>query len=87
MYSVEFEHDIAIVTSMDEHDEYEDLEVVLADEGSVYLRQYDESYKSYQLIVISYQQLLDLITSLDQTEGMWRLEPIKGKRWQNIYMG
>ena len=80
MYSVEFEHDIAIVTSMDEHDEYEDLEVVLADEGSVYLRQYDESYKSYQLIVISYQQLLDLITSLDQTEGMWRLEPIKGKQ-------
>lgn len=77
MYSVEFEHDIAIVTSMDERDEYEDLEVVLADEGTVYLRQYDESYKSYQLIVISYQQLLDLITSLDQTEGMWRLEPIK----------
>tara|TARA_R110001592_G_scaffold359088_1_gene664869 strand:+ start:184 stop:426 length:243 start_codon:yes stop_codon:yes gene_type:complete len=80
MYSVEFEHDIAIVTSMDENDEYEDLEVVLADEGTVYLRQYDESYKSYQLIVISYQQLLDLITSLDQTEGMWRLEPIKDTR-------
>jgi hypothetical protein len=80
MYSVEFEHDIAIVTSMDEHDEFEDLEVVLADEGAVYLRQYDESYKSYQLIVISYQQLLDLITSLDQTEGMWRLEPIKDTR-------
>ncbi len=80
MYSVEFEHDIAIVTSMDERDEFEDLEVVLADEGTVYLRQYDESYKSYQLIVISYQQLLDLITSLDQTEGMWRLEPIKGTR-------
>jgi hypothetical protein len=80
MYSVEFEHDIAIVTSMDERDEYEDLEVVLADEGTVYLRQYDESYKSYQLIVISYQQLLDLITSLDQTEGMWRLEPIKDTR-------
>jgi len=80
MYSVEFEHDIAIVTSMDERDEFEDLEVVLADEGTVYLRQYDESYKSYQLIVISYQQLLDLITSLDQTEGMWRLEPIKDTR-------
>jgi len=80
MYSVEFEHDIAIVTSMDEGDEFEDLEVVLADEGVVYLRQYDESYKSYQLIVISYQQLLDLITSLDQTEGMWRLEPIKDTR-------
>ncbi len=80
MYSVEFEHDIAIVTSMDERDEYEDLEVVLADEGTVYLRQYDESYKNYQLIVISYQQLLDLITSLEQTEGMWRLEPIKDTR-------
>jgi len=80
MYSVEFEHDIAIVTSMDERDEYEDLEVVLADEGTVYLRQYDESYKSYQLIVISYQQLLDLITSLDQTEGMFKLQPIKGTR-------
>jgi len=80
MYSVEFEHDIAIVTSMDERNEYEDLEVVLADEGTVYLRQYDESYKNYQLIVISYQQLLDLITSLDQTEGMWRLEPIRDTR-------
>ena len=80
MYSVEFEHDIAIVTSMDECDEFKDLEVVLADEGTVYFRQYDESYKSYQLIVISYQQLLDLITSLDQTEGMWRLEPIKDIR-------
>ena len=80
MYSVEFEHDIAIVTSMDERDEYEDLEVVLADEGTVYLRQCDESYKNYQLIVISYQQLLDLITSLEQTEGMWRLEPIKDTR-------
>mgnify|MGYP006094178123 FL=1 len=78
MYSVEFEHDITIVTSMDEREEHEDLEVVLDGEGIVYMRQYDESYRSYQLVVVSYQQLLDVITSLNQTEGMFKLELMKG---------
>jgi len=78
MFTVEFDHDITVVTSIDEQDAYEDLEVVLATEGAVYLRQYDESYRSYQLIVISYQQLLDVATSLNQTEGMFKLELMKG---------
>tara|TARA_R110001632_G_scaffold26259_1_gene71095 strand:- start:7476 stop:7733 length:258 start_codon:yes stop_codon:yes gene_type:complete len=85
MYSVEFDHDVAIVTSMDEEERHEDLEVMLADEGTVYIRQWDESfetspYQEYQLIVISYQQLLDLVTSLQQTEGLFKLQYIKGKR-------
>tara|TARA_R110001606_G_scaffold51238_2_gene127759 strand:+ start:416 stop:661 length:246 start_codon:yes stop_codon:yes gene_type:complete len=80
MYTVEFEHDITIVTSIDEEAEHEDLEVVLDGEGIVYMRQYDDSLRSYQLVVISYQQLLDVITSLNQTEGMFMLELLKGIR-------
>ena len=80
MYTVEFEHDITIVTSIDEQEEHEDLELVLDGEGIVYMRQYDDSYKSYQLVVVSYQQLLDVITSLNQTEGMFMLELLKGIR-------
>ena len=80
MYTVEFEHDITIVTSIDEEAEHEDLELVLDGEGIVYMRQYDDSLRSYQLVVISYQQLLDVITSLNQTEGMFMLELLKGIR-------
>jgi hypothetical protein len=80
MYTVEFDHDVTIVTSIDEQDEHEDLEVVLDGDGIVYMRQYDESYKSYQLVVVSYQQVLDFITSLNQTEGMFMLEVIEDKQ-------
>ena len=80
MYTVEFDHDVTIVTSIDEQDKHEDLEVVLDGDGIVYMRQYDESYKSYQLVVVSYQQVLDFITSLNQTEGMFKLELIKDKQ-------
>lgn len=77
MYTVEFEPDASVITSMDEHDKFEDVEMVLADDGTVFLRQFEESLDSHQLLVMSYQQLLDLITSLHQTEGLFKIEYIK----------
>lgn len=78
MYSVEFEHDASIITSMDEADKYEDVQMVIVNDGKVFLRQFEDSLDSHQLIEISYQQLMDLVTSLHQPEGLFQIEHLRG---------
>jgi len=74
MFTVEFESDASVITSLDDSDKYEDVEMILADDGTVFIRQFEEGMDEYQLIAMSYQQLLDIITSLQQTEGMFKIE-------------
>tara|TARA_R100001377_G_C3141403_1_gene92818 strand:+ start:435 stop:671 length:237 start_codon:yes stop_codon:yes gene_type:complete len=74
MFSVEHEYDASVVISMDEKEHYEDVEMHLSDDGTVFLRQYDEMMDDHFLITISYQQLLDLWSSMKQTEGLFRLK-------------
>ena len=74
MYTVEFDYDATLVTSMDESDKFEDVELVLGADGVVYIRQFEDALNEHQLIVLSYQQLLDIVTSLQQTEGMFQLQ-------------
>jgi len=69
MYTVEFEKDASIVTSLDETDRFEDVEMVIGEDYTVYLRQFEPNLNEHQIIYISYQQLLDLVTSLNSTEG------------------
>jgi hypothetical protein len=78
MFTVEFESDSSVVTSMDEQDKFEDVEMILADDGTVFLRQFEEGMEEYQLICMSYQQLLDIVSSLDRTEGMFQIAIKKG---------
>ena len=78
MFSVEFESNASVVTSLDENDNFEDVEMVIADEGVVYLRQYEEGLDEYQLIVISYQQFVDLYASMKSSEGFYKVEDIYG---------
>lgn len=78
MFSVEFEPDASVIVSLDENDDFEDVEMVLADEGVVYLRQYENGLDEYQLIVISYQQFVDLYASMKSTEGFYKVEDIYG---------
>ena len=42
MYTVEFESDASVVVSIDQSQMHEDIEMVYADNGVVYMRQYDE---------------------------------------------
>ena len=74
MFTVEFESDASVITSLDDSDKYEDVEMILADDGTVFIRQFEEGMDEYQLIAMSYQQLLDIISSLQQTEGMFKIE-------------
>ena len=74
MFSVEHEYDASVVISMDEKEQYEDIEMHLSNDGTVFLRQYDNDLDDHHLIAISYQQLLDLWASMKQTEGLFRLK-------------
>ena len=59
----------------------------LENNGVVFLRQYVEEIDTHQVIEISYKQLLDLWSSMMQTECLFKLELIgKEKRLVNHNM-
>ena len=74
MYTVEFYHDTTTVVSMDDSGQFSDIEMTLADNGSVFLAQYDDDAGISDIIMISHQQLMDVVASMDSTEGLFRLE-------------
>jgi hypothetical protein len=69
VYTVEFEKDASVIISIDEADKFEDIQVTLQDDDTVYLIQYEEELDSNQVIYISYQQLLDVMAALQSPEG------------------
>lgn len=73
MFTIEFLPDHTLVTSLDEEDMCEDVQMILTDE-SVYLVQYDDTLQETQTLLISYQQLLDLFASLDRSQGTYYIE-------------
>tara|TARA_R110000796_G_scaffold22376_2_gene64941 strand:+ start:504 stop:737 length:234 start_codon:yes stop_codon:yes gene_type:complete len=73
MFTVEFESDASIITSLDETGEMNDIEMIVSESDKVYVRQWDEDLDKYEMIIMTYQQLLDIISSLQQTEGMFQI--------------
>ena len=69
MYTVEFESDASVVVSIDQSQMHEDIEMVYADNGVVYMRQYDELTSEYQLIYMSHQQWADLMAGYRSPEA------------------
>jgi hypothetical protein len=80
MFTVEFEKDYSVVTSMDEQNNFDDIEMYLENNGVVFLRQYVEEIDTHQVIEISYKQLLDLWSSMRQTEGLFKIELIEKEK-------
>jgi hypothetical protein len=74
MFTVEFESDATVVTTLDESDKFEDVEVIMGDDMSVYMRQYEEALGEYQMIYMSYQQFLDIVSSLEVSSGLFKIE-------------
>lgn len=75
MFTVEFEPDAAIIQSLDETGNMNDVEMIVAEEGVVFIRQWDDSLEQYEMLVMTYQQLLDIVLSLKQTEGLFQIVP------------
>jgi len=74
MFTVEFESDASIITTLDQNDEYEDVEVVFGDDGDVYIRQFEPEMESYQMVILSAQQWLDIMAAYKSSEGAYYLE-------------
>ena len=70
MFTVELEEDHSRIVALDEKSEHEDVEMYLEEDSTVYIRQYCEELKEFQLLIMSYQQLTDLFASLQSPEGM-----------------
>ena len=81
MYTVEFEHDASIITSLDETDTCEDIEVIIADDDIVFLRQFVDELNRHEIISITYQQLLDIMAALKSPEGAFYARYTKD--WHN----
>ena len=80
MFTVELEYDYALIRTLDEQDRYEDVEVVIGDEGEVFMLQFNESTQKNSVIVMSLQQLVDLYAAMDSPEGLFGLEVNRGKQ-------
>ena len=80
MFTVELEYDYALIRTLDEQDRYEDVEVVIGDEGEVFILQFNESTQKNSVIVMSLQQLVDLYAAMDSPEGLFGLEVRRGKQ-------
>lgn len=74
MFTVEFESDAAVITTLDERDEFDDVQVVIGEDETVYMRQYSEELEEHQLLYMSYQQFLDIVAALSKTQGMYYVE-------------
>ena len=77
MFTVEFESDSTVITSLDESGQMEDVEVLISDDDVVFMRQWQEELGKYEMVVMTYQQLLDITASLQTTEGLHKIEIIK----------
>jgi hypothetical protein len=73
VYTVEFSHDVITIITLDQDDDFNDVEVTLTEDGAVFISQYDEQWDSTDTVLLSYQQLLDITAAMDSTEGMFRL--------------
>lgn len=69
MFTVEQESDYTKIVSIDDGNKFEDIEVYVEEDNTVYIRQFCEEFNEYQLCIISFKQLVDLFTSMDATDG------------------
>ena len=63
MFTVDQEDGSNVITSLDSKGEFADVEVIL-DKEQVYLRQWDENWQEYSVLIISHQQLNDIRTAI-----------------------
>lgn len=76
MFTVEIEPDYVKVVSIDSDAKFEDVEMYMEDKGTCFIRQFCEELQEFQLIVLNYKQVLDLLASLDSGDGSYVTTPI-----------
>ena len=74
MFTVEYTDASSIITAMDEQDLHEDLKVDIHEDGTVFLSQYYPDTGENAMLYISYEQLRDVLYSLDASVGVYQVE-------------
>lgn len=73
MFTVEFEPDASVITCLDNHDQFDDVELTICEDDSVFIRQHIQDVEETNIIYMSYQQLVEIVAALDQTAGAYQL--------------
>lgn len=74
MFTVEFESDASVITVMDETAKYDDVEIIISDSSEVFIRQFDNDANTYDMIVLTFKQLIDIFAAINSPEGMFKIE-------------
>ena len=72
MLTIEMDYDSTVIVTLDEEDNFEDVEVVM-DEDVVYISQYVEGTNEKQILLMSTQQLMDIVGAMDLPDGAYYL--------------
>ena len=73
MFTIEHEFDYTVITSIDEGDNFKDVEVLI-DDQLVYIVQRIAGTEKNQVLELSHQQLRDLMLSMKLPEGAYYQE-------------
>ena len=73
MFTVEYLFDTTEVVTIDERAGYDDVEVTIM-EDDVFFKQYNLDTDTFDIIYMSYQQLLDIVASVSRPEGAYRIK-------------
>jgi nicotinic acid mononucleotide adenylyltransferase len=76
MYTVEFEKDSSIIRSLDDSGMHEDLEVIIGEDDTVFLRQWQDWKDEHDVMCISYKQLVEIFAALESPEGSFLLNKL-----------
>jgi hypothetical protein len=72
MYTVEFDQTVSKIVTLDDEGVHEDVTLTVCDDETVHLSQYWPELDDEQVILMSFQQLRDIINSLDSEEGAYQ---------------
>ena len=74
MFTVEMEGEDTIVRTLDQSGENEDLELIIDSDGDYILRQYNDNFGAYDLVVMSGQQFRDICAAMNLPVGTYYAE-------------
>jgi hypothetical protein len=72
MFQNEFDWDETITTIIDDLAVHEDVQLII-DDNEVFIRQWNENLKRYDLIVMSHKMFYELQAALKHSEGMFKI--------------
>lgn len=80
MFTVETEDNHTKVVALDDGGKLEDLEIYIEHDGRVFMRQWAEDLKQFQVLILSFNQYMSIISSIDSEDGMFTVELDKGPK-------